>query len=185
MNPTGAGASAGYHIAFPGYLPLSPGNDIPSGGPQKLMQLYQDQTWLKGKHDIRFGGSYVHIRDDHTFGAYANAVEALNTTSAALTSLNNFVRGTSRRFQTAINPNGFPGGTYSTPVPLPELPQQQPLQRVRALRQRQLEPRRPPELNLGMRYEYYGPQTKSDPKYDSNFYYGDPNRREHQQRRRS
>ena len=30
-------------------------------------------------------------------------------------------------------------------------------------------------VNLGMRYEYYGPQTKSDPKYDSNFYYGDPN----------
>ena len=30
-------------------------------------------------------------------------------------------------------------------------------------------------INLGMRYEYYGPQTKSDPKYDSNFYYGDPN----------
>ena len=26
-----------------------------------------------------------------------------------------------------------------------------------------------------MRYEYYGPQTKSDPKFDSNFYYGDPN----------
>ena len=30
-------------------------------------------------------------------------------------------------------------------------------------------------LNLGLRYEYYGPQTKSEPKYDSNFYYGDPN----------
>jgi len=28
-------------------------------------------------------------------------------------------------------------------------------------------------VNLGLRYEYYGPQTKSDPKYDSNFYYGD------------
>jgi hypothetical protein len=30
-------------------------------------------------------------------------------------------------------------------------------------------------VNLGVRYEYYGPQTKSEPKYDSNFYYGDPN----------
>ena len=30
-------------------------------------------------------------------------------------------------------------------------------------------------VNLGLRYEYYGPQTKSDPKFDSNFYYGDPN----------
>ena len=31
------------------------------------------------------------------------------------------------------------------------------------------------KLNLGLRYEYFGPQNKSDPKYDSNFYYGDPN----------
>ncbi len=30
-------------------------------------------------------------------------------------------------------------------------------------------------MNLGVRYEYFGPQTKSEPKYDSNFYYGDPN----------
>ena len=29
-------------------------------------------------------------------------------------------------------------------------------------------------LNLGVRYDYFGPQTKSEPKYDSNFYYGDP-----------
>ena len=28
-------------------------------------------------------------------------------------------------------------------------------------------------MNLGLRYEYYGPQTKSDPKFDSNFYYGE------------
>jgi hypothetical protein len=27
------------------------------------------------------------------------------------------------------------------------------------------------KVNLGVRYEYYGPQQKSDPKYDSNFYY--------------
>ena len=31
-------------------------------------------------------------------------------------------------------------------------------------------------VNLGLRYEYYGPQTKSEPKFDSNFYYGDAER---------
>ncbi len=36
---------------------------------------------------------YVHIADDRTFGAYGNAVEALNTTSAALPALDNFVLG--------------------------------------------------------------------------------------------
>jgi len=28
-------------------------------------------------------------------------------------------------------------------------------------------------LNLGLRYDYFGPQSKSDPKYDSNFYWAD------------
>ena len=44
MNPTGPVRLQGYRIAFPGYLPWNPGNDIPSGGPQKLLQLYHDQT---------------------------------------------------------------------------------------------------------------------------------------------
>jgi hypothetical protein len=64
MNPTTAVRLQNYRITFPGYLPWSPGSAIPFGGPQKLLQLYQDQTWIKGKHDIRFGGSYVHIADD-------------------------------------------------------------------------------------------------------------------------
>ena len=143
MNPTTPVRLQGYRIAFPGYLPWSPGSAIPFGGPQQLFQLYQDQTWLKGKHDFRFGGSFVRISDDRTFGAYANSVESLNTTSNALISLNNFVQGQILRFQTAINPNGFPGGTYTTPVSLPELQQQEPLQRVCALLQRQLVDQRP------------------------------------------
>ncbi len=80
MNPTSVVRLQGYRIGFPGYSPFQPGNAIPFGGPQSLLQLYQDQTWLKGSHDFRFGGSYVHISDNRTFGAYENAVEALNTT---------------------------------------------------------------------------------------------------------
>ena len=53
----GAVRLQGYRIAFPGYLPWSPGSAIPFGGPQKLLQFYQDQTWIKGTHDFRFGGS--------------------------------------------------------------------------------------------------------------------------------
>ena len=119
MNPTTPVSLQGYDISFPGYLPWSPGNAIPFGGPQKLLQFYQDQTWIRGKHDLRFGGSYVHIADDRTFGAYANAVEALNLTSAALPALDNFVQGRLARFQTAINPEGYPGGSYVTPVSRP------------------------------------------------------------------
>ena len=175
MNPTGPVRLQGYRIAFPGYLPFNPGNDIPAGGPQKLLQLYQDQTWLKGNHDVRFGGSYVHITDDHTFSAYSNAVEALNTSINALTSLNNLVLGQILRFQTAINPNGYPGGTFVTPVHVPELHElSTATTSSRCTRSDNWSIGRRLKLNLGVRYEYFGPQHKSDPKYDSNFYWGDP-----------
>ena len=171
MNPTTAVRLQGYRIAFPGYLPWSPGSAIPFGGPQNLLQLYQDQTWVKGKHDIRFGGSFVRISDDRTFGAYANSVEALNTTSNALVSLNNFVQGQILRFQTAINPGGYPGGTYTTPVSLPSFNSKNSYNEFALYANDNWSVTDRLTVNLGVRYEFYGPQEKSDPKYDSNFYY--------------
>jgi Carboxypeptidase regulatory-like domain/TonB-dependent Receptor Plug Domain/TonB dependent receptor len=175
MNPTTAVRLQGYRIAFPGYLPWSPGNAIPFGGPQKLLQVYQDQTWLRGRHDLRFGGSYVRIADDRTFGAFANAVQSLNTTSNALTSLDNFVLGQIRRFQTAINPQGYPGGTYTTPVRLPSFLSENRYNEFALYISDDINIARRVKVNLGVRYEYYGPQEKSSPKYDSNFYYRDAN----------
>ena len=139
------------------------------------MQLYQDQTWLKGKHELRFGGSYVHINDDHTFSAYSNAVEALNTTNNALVSLDNLVLGQILRFQKAINPTGYPGGTFVTPVEFPSFTSFNRYNEFALYAADNWSVGRRLTLNLGMRYEYFGPQLKSEPKYDSNFYYGDPN----------
>ena len=175
MNPSGVARLQGFRIGFPGYLPFSPGSAIPFGGPQSLLQLYQDQTWIKGSHDLRFGGSYVRMSDERTFGAYANAVESLNTTNAVLPSLDNFVLGQIRQFQTAINPQGFPGGTYVTPVSLPSFTSFNKYNEFALYANDNWSLRNRITLNLGVRYEYYGPQTKSEPKYDSNFYYGDPN----------
>jgi len=174
MNPTGAVRLQGYRIAFPGYLPFQPSNDIPFGGPQKLSQLYHDQTWLKGSHDIRFGGSYVHIADDRTFSAYSNAVEALNQTAGALPSLNSFVLGQLARYQAAINPQGNPGGTFVTPVSQPSFTSFNRYKEFALYAQDNLRVTRRVTVNAGVRYEYYGPQEKSNPKFDSNFYYGNP-----------
>ena len=174
MNPTGVARIQGIRIGFPGYLPFSPGNAIPFGGPQSLLQLYQDQTWIRGKHDFRFGGSYVHIGDDRTFGAYANAVESLTIGSAILPSLDNLVLGRIERFNAAINPEGYPGGTYVTPVTLPSFTSFNRYDEFALYANDNWSVKNRLTLNLGVRYEYYGPQKKSEPKYDSNFYYGDP-----------
>ena len=173
MNPSGPIALQGYNINFPGYLPFGPGTAIPFGGPQQLWQVYQDQTWIKGKHDFRFGGSYVHILDDRTFGAYSNAVEALNTSSAVLPALDSFTLGQLRRFQVAINPNGYPGGTYTTPVDFPSFNSKNTYNEFALYANDNWSLSDRFTLNLGLRYEYYGPQTKSEPKYDANFYWMD------------
>ena len=64
---------AGVNLLMPGYSPTTPGNGIPFGGPQNSVQLYEDLSWSKGKHDFRFGGSYDYQRDNRTFGAYQTA----------------------------------------------------------------------------------------------------------------
>jgi outer membrane receptor protein involved in Fe transport len=174
MNPTGVVRLQGYRIGFPGYFAFQPGNAIPFGGPQQLTQFYQDQTWLKKSHDIRFGGSYVHIADNRTFGAYENAVEALNTTSNSLTSLNNLVLGQILRYQVAINPQGYPGGTFVTPVQAPSFTSFNTYNEFAFYAQDNWSLSSRVKVTLGLRYEYFGPQQKSDPKYDSNFYYADP-----------
>jgi outer membrane receptor protein involved in Fe transport len=172
MNPTNPIRLRGDRIAFPGYLPWTPGNAIPFGGPQRLLQIYQDQTWLKGTHDLRLGGSFVRIEDDRTFGAYANAVQSLTIAAAPLGSLDNFVLGQIQRYNVAINPAGFPGGTYVTPVTLPSFTSFNKYNEFALYLNDNWRVRDRLTVNLGVRWEYYGPQKKTEPKVDSNFYYG-------------
>jgi outer membrane receptor protein involved in Fe transport len=172
MNPTAVVRLQGNRITFPGYLPWSPGSAIPFGGPQKLLQLYQDFNWVTGNHDIRFGGSYTHINDDRTFGAYANSVQALARTSGQnITSLNNFVTGNLGSFNAAIDPDGYPGGTYTTPVSFPNFNSINTYDEFGIYVNDTWSVTSRLKINLGLRYEYFGPQKKSEPKYDSNFYY--------------
>jgi len=175
MNPTSVVRLQGYRVTFPGYLPWGPGTAIPFGGPQELLQFYEDLNLVKGKHDIRFGGSYTHMKDTRTFGAYANSVEALSLASGQnLNSMNNFVLGRLQRFQTAIDPGGFPGGTYTTPVGFPSFTSNNTYDEFALYANDTWSVTDRLKINLGLRWEYFGPQTKSEPKYDSNFYYSDP-----------
>ena len=176
----------GKFFRFPGYLPTSPGSGIPFGGPQNFIQAYEDVSWTRGTHQLRFGAVYVHIRDNRTFGAYqyASAVLGLNAQSA----LNNFVLGNLRRFTVAAFPQGkFPchndvntGATLLTPACTLTTPLTQP-NFSRSNRYHEwatyfndswkIKPRL--TLNLGVRYEYYGTQHNANQALDSNFYPGD------------
>jgi hypothetical protein len=98
------GSVGGQPLVFPGYSETTPGNSIPFGGPQNLYQVYNDMTWNKGRHEFKFGGQFIQIRDNRTYGAYENAVEILGTNQSS--GLANLVAGDIYQFEDAINPQG-------------------------------------------------------------------------------
>ncbi|MGE0405661.1 MAG: carboxypeptidase regulatory-like domain-containing protein [Candidatus Korobacteraceae bacterium] len=176
----------GVRVAMPGYLPFDPGSAIPFGGPQNVYQVTNDTTWTVSSHTIRFGGQYIHTRDNRTFGAYQNSVQSLAINSLPL-GLNNFLAGQLERFEGAIDPRGaFPcvtdpatgepvvtaGCTVSLPATQPRFSRNYRYNDIAAYAQDtwRLFPRL--TLTLGVRWEYFGPQHGVDPDLDSNFYYG-------------
>ena len=188
INDTFTGRLAGFPFRFPGYSATTPGAAIPFGGPQNFLQLYDDVNWSKGNHQLRFGGQYVHIRDNRTFGAYENAVETLSSSGQSYsTALANLVQGQLRSFTVAAFPQGkFPCHTdpaSGARIVTPDCTLQTPLAEPNFSRSNRyhewavyfndswkVRPRL--TLNLGLRYEYYGTQHSADQSLDSNFYFG-------------
>ena len=179
-------------ICLPGYSCTTPGNAIPFGGPQNVIQFAQSISWNHGKHEIRVGGQYIYTRDNRTFGAYENAVQGLERggTGGGLSwGADNLMNADSGWFQVVIDPQGkFPcfrdaaHNELVTPDCQITLPATQP-SFARSNRYNdmafygqdtwKITPRL--TLNLGLRWEYYGVQHNKDPKLDSNFVFGDGN----------
>ena len=143
MNPTTAGAPAGLQHHLPRLPALESGQRDPVRRPAAAAAAVPGLNWLKGKHDFRFGGSYVHICDDRTFGAYANAVEALEhdvrradvarTTWSSGSSAGSRPRSTPKATRAARTRRRCASRASTART----------IQRVRALRERQLEPHQP------------------------------------------
>lgn len=183
----------GKFFRFPGYLPTSPSNGIPFGGPQNFLQLYEDVNWTRGAHTLRFGGQYVHIRDNRTFAAYEYAVAVLGLN--AQSALNNLVTGNLRRFTIAAFPQGkfpchndpqtgativTPDCTLTTPLTEPNFSRSNRYHEWASYFNDSWKIRPRLTLNLGVRYEYYGTQHNANPALDSNFYLGSGNTRQEQ-----
>ena len=174
---TGGGSILGDNTAFPGYGYNSPGTGIPFGGPQNFVQLYQDVSWTKGRHQVRAGGSYTYLRDNRVFGAYQNAGEVLGTTVP--NGFENLLSGQLYSFTAAVDPQGkFPCGatvtascTLSLPVGQPDFSRSNRYNDYALYAQDSWKVARRVTLNLGVRWEVFGTQHNKNPLKDSNYYF--------------
>ena len=173
-----------FPLIYPGYSELTPGNAIPFGGPQNLYQFHDDLSWSRGRHQFKFGGQFIQLRDNRVFGAYENSVEGLGTNLTS--SLENLVAGNIYQFQGAVYPQGkypcpknssgvvqvSPDCTLTLPVTAPAFNRNYRYNDGAAYAQDSWKIKPRLTLNLGLRWEYYGVQHNANPALDSNFVFG-------------
>ncbi len=167
-----------YSVALPGTDPYTPGNGgYPYGGPQNFGEVYQDFSYSKGKHELRFGGSEVYMRDNRSYGAYNEALQIFGHSVGQ--GMDNFLAGQLYEYEGAIYPQGkFPcvngvqtaACTVNLPVGPPTFERSNRYHESALYFQDSWKVSRRVTLNLGVRWEYFGVQHNVDPSLDSNFY---------------
>jgi hypothetical protein len=184
----GGATAKGLQITFPGlenYM-VPGGGGLPYGGPQNTVQLEEDLSWTKGSHSFRFGWQGTYLQMNIAYGAYAQAVEYLQTNLQP--GLQAMVNGTLQYYEAAVNPQGKYPCPYSADGALPAPPPAScaitpPLTSptfARSYRYKDWAAYAQDDykitqrltLNYGVRYEHYGVQHNSNQNLDSNFYYG-------------
>lgn len=177
----------GASIIYPGYSPFTPSAGGAFGGPQNYIQINEDVSKSFGKHNLRVGGLFAYLQDDRVFGAYQTAVADLGTNPR--TALNGLITGTLHDFQAAIYPQGEfpchfadPGGnaniiqtpacTLKLPVGPPDFSRSNRFHDAALYIQDGWKVKPRLTVNLGLRWEYFGPQANGNPAKDSNFFFG-------------
>jgi hypothetical protein len=182
----------GIVIQLPGLQNQGPGTGgLPFGGPQNTLQFFNDLSWSKDKHNLKFGGQFTYIQLNFAYGAYAQAVEQLGTSfTDSLNDLTNVAGNPNgsqlTTFAARVNPQG------ALPCPLDVFgnlvkssscavtPPLVPASYGRSYRYKdwalyvmdsfRMTPRL--TINYGARYEHYGVQHNNIQSLDSNFYFG-------------
>ena len=175
-NATGSVAIGADLIGFPGYNPFTPGAGGAFGGPQNLVQFYEDMGYVRGAHSFRFGGTYDYQRDNRTYAAYQTAVNGLTRAGLGQT-IDGLLSGQYTDIQVAIDPQGkYPCAVnpsdcnVNLPVTGPNFSRSNRYHEFGLYAQDSWKLRPTFTLNLGVRWEYFGVQHNKNANLDANWY---------------
>jgi len=136
------------------------------GGPTNTYQLFQTVTWARGRHTLKFGGQYIQLRDNRTYGVGEVADARFSTTQ-------DFVNGVLNLYTIALNPQGhFPGQSMEPPFGPPSFTRHFRYNEPSVFMEDiwKIAPRM--TLTAGLRWEYFGVLHSPGAEHpiDSNFY---------------
>ena len=98
---------------LPAFFILNEPVSLPGGtpgafGPTNRYQFFQTATYSRGKHLLRFGGQFLHLRQNYTYGIGEMAdAEFVNTQA--------FIAGMVEQFSIAVDPRGHSPGQFVEP----------------------------------------------------------------------
>jgi len=176
-NTSGSVAIGADLVAFPGYNPFTPGNGGAFGGPQNLLQFYEDISYIRGKHSLRFGGTYDYERDNRTYAAYQTAVDGLSPDTSLGGALNALLAGQYNDINVAVDPQGkYPCAVnpadcnVTLPVSSPNFSRSNRYHEFGLYVQDSWKASPRLTINAGVRWEYFGTQHNKNANLDSNWY---------------
>ncbi len=158
-------------VVLPGYFATAStiAAAIPFGGPQNLYQGFSTLSWQVNNHTLKFGGQYIHIRDNRAFGAFQNAVADFGT-------VQDFIDGDIQDYQIAVDPGGrFPGDALNAPFTAPSFTRHFHYNEAALFAEDTFKITPRLTINAGLRWEYFGVlySPGSERPLDANFYYGE------------
>ncbi|PYV92531.1 MAG: hypothetical protein DMG05_04110 [Acidobacteria bacterium] len=81
------------------------------GGAQNAYQFYQTANWIKGKHNLKFGWQYIHLRDNRT----PTEVPVTRNNQGEFRDLQSFSDGHLSSYQISLDPKGHVPGELIDP----------------------------------------------------------------------